>query len=491
MSLLTQKTPARLATVTSVDGCSMNAMVDPTGTARGHRHILSGYAPWITATQACLIIAILVMAGGVMCRCRPAQGADQLPAAQTLPPGSELTFDEAIKIALTQSPYFAKSSLDIDIRRMDETDSRYAMVPPLTFRTYYYVNRPSGAGSGKPYSLSFSTEPYNPLGTYFTLQAQKLVTQVAVLSHLKVISKGLERLGDIYLQLDSLYKMAAWQKDIVQVSRENLTYVENRLSIGTATSLEVKVAQQKLELAQGEQEQIALAIKRYLTNLQNFLALQSTQGFTPNCRDSRRQVLGKFDPAATTLEQAKQRSYDLKTMELYKQLQNYNIRQAIAKVFPSILFNTQSPDPLSVSTGSGLYVGVGLEIPVWDGLKRVRNVSRQKAVLKQMGAQTTERENSLEDKWLETLEDLKEKSVTLKNAQNLESLARLKAHESEVRYQSGEAPLTVVLESRSEVLKAQKESLRRGLDYDRTVLQLREKSGDLGNSYVDANSWQK
>ena len=88
MSLLTQKTPARLATVTSVDGCSMNAMVDPTGTARGHRHILSGYAPWITATQACLIIAILVMAGGVMCRCQPAQGADQRPAAQTLPPGA-------------------------------------------------------------------------------------------------------------------------------------------------------------------------------------------------------------------------------------------------------------------------------------------------------------------------------------------------------------------------------------------------------------------
>ena len=81
-------------------------MVDPTGTARGHRHILSGYAPWITATQACLIIAMLVMAGGVMCRCRPAQGADQRPAAQTIAPGGTLTFDEAVKIAITQSPYF-------------------------------------------------------------------------------------------------------------------------------------------------------------------------------------------------------------------------------------------------------------------------------------------------------------------------------------------------------------------------------------------------
>ena len=187
MSLLTRKTPARLAIITSVDGCSMNARVDPAGTARGPRHNLSGYAPWIAATQACLLIAMLVMAGGVMGWCRPAQGADQGPAAQTLPPGSPLTFDEAVRIAITQSPYFTKSSLDIDIRRMDETDSRYGMVPPLTFTHLLLCQPPLGAyGNGKPYSLSFSTDPYNPLGAYFTLQAQKLVTQVAILTHLTI-----------------------------------------------------------------------------------------------------------------------------------------------------------------------------------------------------------------------------------------------------------------------------------------------------------------
>ena len=79
MSLLTLKTPAPPGRHHQVDGCSMNAMVDPAGTARGPRHSLSGCAPWITATQACLIIAMLVMAGGVMGWCRPAQGADQSP----------------------------------------------------------------------------------------------------------------------------------------------------------------------------------------------------------------------------------------------------------------------------------------------------------------------------------------------------------------------------------------------------------------------------
>ena len=466
-------------------------MVDPAGTGRGPRQTLSGYAPWIAATQACLIIAMLVMAGGVMCWCRPAQGADQPPAARTPPPGTPLTFEEAVKIALTQSPAFTKSSLEIDIGRLDETDSRYAMVPPLTFRTYYYVNRPSGVNYGKPYSLNFSTEPYNPLGAYFTLQARKLATQAAILGHIGVISKGLLSLGSFYLQLDGLHKQAGIQKDLIKVAQENLTYAENRVAIGTGTSLEVKMAQQQLQLFRGEQEGIALSEKRALSNLKNLLGWPSNQDITPAFYDSRRQVLGSFNPATVTLEQAKTCSYELKVFEIYKQLQQYNIRLAIAKSLPTIIYTAQTPDPLSQSSSYGLYVGFGLEIPVWDGFTRIRNVSRQKALLKQIGAKKGEKEDLLDDKWFDILEKIQEISILLKSAQSLEELARLKSHQQEVRYHSGEVPLSAFLESRIELLKAQRNTLRQVLNYDLNVLKLREFTGDLGNTYVDASAWQK
>jgi hypothetical protein len=111
--------------------------------------------------------------------------------------------------------------------------------------------------------------------------------------------------------------------------------------------------------------------------------------------------------------------------------------------------------------------------------------------LKQIGAQKAEKEIGLEDNWFNNLSEIQEKSLARKNSHALENLARLKAQQNDVRYQSGEAPLTVILDSRKEVLAAQKETLRRGLDYDKAVLKLRENSGDLGYSYVDANSWQK
>jgi outer membrane protein TolC len=421
---------------------------------------------------------------------RPAQGADLSPEVETPIPNSPLSFDDSVKIAIHQSPYFTKTSQEISIRRMDESDSRYGMVPPLTFTTYYYVNQPSGINT-KPYSLNFSTDPYNPFGAYFTLQAQKLVTQIAILNHLKNVSMGLQNLGQTYLDLEALKKMAALQRDLISLSRENLTYMQNQLSIGTGTSLDVKVAQQELQLAQGEQESINLAQKRSLSNLKGLLGLPDTQEITLDLHDTRRQVLRSFDPATASLEQAKERSYDLKVIEIQKKVQGYNIYLATAKAFPNILFNTQSPDPLSVTTAHGLYVGFGLELPVWDGFKRIRNISRQKAMLKQVASQKETKESSIEDKWLEDQGIIQEKDVDLKLARSREDVARLKAHQNEVRYQSGGVPLPTLLESRKEVLVAEKDTLRKSVAYDKAVLALREISGDLGYSYVDPSSWQK
>lgn len=481
--------------IISVGAFFLNAMANPFVTVRGRCHIFPGFTLRTaeTITRVCLVVTmLLVSAGVIMMGYGPAQSAEIGPSThEALTSAKSLTFDESVKLAIKQSPALLKGSVQIEISRMDETDSRYAMVPPITFRTYYYVNRPEGAGASRPYSLSFSTDPYNPFGSYFTLQAQKLATQVAILNHLATISQGLERLGVYYLQLDRIKKLMNYQKNMVNLDREILTFAENRMSIGTGTSLEVKVAQQELQLSQGELEQVAIVEKRTLDSLAKFLGLPPTAEFSPDLRDCPRQVLGNFDPATATVEQAKNRSYEIKTIDIQKKLQGYKILMAKAKVIPNILFNTQTPDPLSATTGYGLYVGFGLEIPVWDGFKRFRDISRQKAVLRQVDSLKEEKETTLENLWYNRYDDVQAKSMALKIAQSKEELARLKAHQNEVRYQSGEITLRVFLESRKQVLDAQKSTLTHSLDYNIAVLRLRELSGDLSHTYVDASSWQK
>jgi outer membrane protein TolC len=460
-------------------------MFDPVAVRRG-----PGHTSQIGLSPFGLLLALLVIMGGALAGgWSPAWAAEPNPESPpAVAAGTQLDFNKCVDIAIRQSPYFTKSELNIDIRKMDESDSRYAMVPPLTFRTYYYVNRPSGIG-GEPYSLNFTTDPYNPLGAYFTLQAQKLATQVAVLTHLKNISEGLESLGDLYLRLYAFKKLAEYQREVIKLAREKLHYVDNRQSIGSATALEIKVAEKELQLALGEQESILLSQKQVIHNIKNFLNLPANHKLNFDLHNCRQQVLGDFSPETASLERAKLLSYDLKALAIHQRLQGYNISLAIAKVFPTILFNTQTPDPLSVTSSHGLYVGFGLEIPVWDGLKRVRNVSRQKAVLQQIKAMTRTKEGTLGKKWYDELVKIQDILVSLNSAKKMVELTQLKAHQKEISYQSGETQLPVVLEGRHDVLAAQKQVIRKSLLYDQEILKLREISGDLGNTYVRASKW--
>ncbi|MCX5889747.1 MAG: TolC family protein [Deltaproteobacteria bacterium] len=439
-----------------------------------------------------LALSLVVLILGVLGSPEPTLAAEPDPVEAKIALQGSLDYDACARLAIRQSPYLTKTSVEIDIRQLDEADSRHSMVPPLTFRSYYYVDRPNQPGlNPKPYSLNFSMDPYNPFGSYFTLQAQKMATRMAVFGHLKVISDGLERIGKMFLNLATTKRLAGLQADLVNLSRENLVYAENRLSIGTGTSLEVRIATQELELAKSEQSRLGLSQKRTSSSLKTFLGLKPDQQVDFDLRDAHRQVTGSFDPAAATLEQAKEKSYELKLLELKKEMQGYMITVAKARIFPSILFTTQTPDPLSVTSARGLYVGLGLEVPVWDGLKRFRNVSRQKAVLKQISTEKDLKEIDLTDKWNTLQEEFRSAAANLKLAQGQEELDRLKERQGEIRYQSGTEPLPSWLAARKAILEAQKSAAARAQEYDESILNLRVFSGDLGNSYVDQNSWQK
>jgi outer membrane protein TolC len=442
----------------------------------------------ISSFKFIFIIACTFMTFGLTILSQPVQGAAIILDDQALIPSGPLNYEEGVKIALHQSPFFKKSSVGIELSKLDETDSRYGLIPPLTFQTYYYINHPSNV-SGTPYYLSFSTAPYNPLGSYFSLQAQKLITQVAIMGHLQAISSGLERLGQIFLQLESSKKLIAWQQDLVNLAREKLAYMENRYNAGTATSLEVKEAQQGLKIDQSELNSYVSSQKRQLANLKSFLGVKPHQQITPDLNNTLRQVLGSFDPHSATWEQAKSRSYDLKIYDIKMKLQGYKVNLAIASTLPNFIFNYQTPDPLS-TTAQGLYAGVGIQIPVWDGFKRIRNITRQKLILQQFDGEKSVKENDLQDKFYAAQEEAQDAASALEIAQSKVELAQLKARQTEISYQSGTITLPEDLKARKALLEAKKKMENKALGYGLAALEMRRVSGDLGHAYVHASSSQ-
>jgi outer membrane protein len=293
----------------------------------------------------------------------------------------------------------------------------------------------------------------------------------------------------MFLELESLKKQTAWQQKEVNLSREKLAYMENRFSAGKVTALDVKEAQQELKIEQNKLDSYISSQMLTLANLRNFLGLKPSQKITPDLRDTLRQVLGSFNPNAATWEQAKSYSYEIKISEIKMKLQGYKVNLAIASTLPNIIFNYQTPDPLS-TTAQGLYAGIGLQIPVWDGFKRIRNISRQKLILQQFGSEKSVLENDLQDKFNAARENAQNSAFALEIAKSKLELARLKARQTEISYQSGRITLPKDLKARNAVLEAEKKAEVKALEYGEAALKLRRISGDLGHAYVHASFWQ-
>jgi outer membrane protein TolC len=401
-----------------------------------------------------------------------------------------LDFDTAVRICLKRSPFLIKSSLEIDVRRLDETDSRYSFVPTISVRTRYYVNRPSQAVGTDPYVLEFVTDGYNPIEAYFSLQARKLLTQIAILAHHQVISKGLYLLAQHFLELTMLHRLTTAQGEVVILAQKNLAYLRERLKLGEITTLEVQIACQELALAQAEKDRLLSSQSRLKEEIRSFMGLKPDQTILFNLQPVTQQVLGAFDAAAASLAEARRRSFELKIQALAKELQAMKVMLAKAKILPTFYMGVQSAEPLYSGSERGLFYSVGLSWPVWDGFQRIRDISRQKTILKQYDADLELKDLDLSKAWGEAQEKLGTAQAALKLAQSQEELAQLKGRQNEIRYlHEGEGFSSLITGQRG-FLEAQKNTLLKLLESEQARLLLRYLSGDLVCHYVAESSWK-
>ena len=412
------------------------------------------------------------------------------PAAPPAPGGPN-NFDNAVRLALRQSPFFVKSALEIEVKRLDEKDSKSDFYPSLMGTARYYLIQPKNNANSQSYQWAISTPNYNPLFAYLSLKANRIVTQIATLGHMKAISAGIERLGKAFLELNSVETLAKLRGRATDLAKENLSYAKERQRLGEITPLEVQIASQEVDVAAAEQEDLTNSRKRLEEAIHNFLGLQPDQPANLDVSQASRQVLNDFDPRKASLQEAQDRSVDVRIKQMAKELQTWNVSLAKMKFMPSVNVALQSPDPLSNNATGGTFFSVGVSFPIFDGFKRFRNVDRQKMVLQQFGAEETVSEKELSQKWREAVEKITSMAVALHTAKAQEELARLKESQAETVYRAAEKDFATLMTARQTRVKAQMDLVKKNLDYDTAVLGLRALSGDLVYHYVDECQFQK
>jgi outer membrane protein TolC len=418
---------------------------------------------------------------------------EQLPSEDpvlTTTHGS-LDFNGCLRIALETSPYFTSSSLEIAVKRLDESDSRYGMFPTLSFRTRYFVNAPQDVlnRNSQPYSLGFYADSYNPFESYFSLQARKIVTKIAIYGHLLVITKAIHRLGGLFLELDSQRRMAVFQDDLIAKNQQNTAYAQNRLKSESASALDLRAAEQELEMARLEKDKITSAQAALMDEIKTLIGLKAQDDLDLDMGGIRQQVLDAFDPIAATFEEARTNSYELKIQGLRKELQELNVNLAYARFLPTLIMGVETGDPLNIGNRGAFYTYFGAEMPIWDGLKRARDVKRQKTVLNQYNAEEKTKELDLNTAWSNARRKVTEAAADLKLARTREEIGSLKKKQNEISYREGRESLAQYLDECKKAIDVQKNSELKELEYFKAVLDLYALSGELSRRFVKPDSF--
>ena len=405
-----------------------------------------------------------------------------------------MNYKKCIEYGLENSPHLVKSGLEIEVRRLDESDSRWSFVPFIYLKSSYALNRYRSERNDdlRDWSISFSTGSYDPLRSYFTLKAQEQITRLAILAHLETIKEGIYRMAEGFIQLEHLEKVGSYQKKVEELAREDFDFVEKRHNLGSASLLEVQVAAQRLAVLQNEGEKLEIARASILDEFRGFLGVEEGGTINIDSTDASRQVLGDFDPATTSLEQAKTNSFLLTINKIKEKLQDWRITLAYSEYIPKISLTVKTPDVAQSSLqGTDYYATVNAQVPIWEGFKRSRDVTRQKKILKQFQSETEIKEGDISAEWQKAYRRLRNEEISLKLAESSEKLAGLKVQGTEIGYKSNQRTYSDLLESRIDHIRAQVNTLEKTKDLDLALLKLRHLSGDLFNSHVKVEPWEE
>lgn len=413
---------------------------------------------------------------------------DTAATAGATVPDEPMNFEECVHLALQQSPFFVESAMEVQLRRLDESDSWWKLLPKFLVSTGYVLTGPRNLDDSDRFSLSFSTGGYDPIAAGFSIQATKLVTKIAILGHMNSINQGLYNLGNMFLHLGHLRELLIIQEELVSLAKHEKTYLGNLLETGGTNPLEVRIAEQKLEMAVLGRESLEAQRDELMDDLKIFLGLGVQDRLKLELKDAEDQVLGYFRPEEISTADVAANNIELRIQQQQREIQEYNVKLAWANYLPKFYVQTRTANPIDTNNADdGLYTSVGFTWTLWDWGERYRNVRRQRMNTRQDVVKENILELDISSDWRSGMTTKRRTRAALKHARAEVELAGLLKRQSEISYQAGSQPFPAYLSQIRNYFHTRKEALNNEYEDNKAMLDLRFMSGDLFNSYINAN----
>lgn len=420
-----------------------------------------------------LILLLILSCGGFL------QANDTKPANLEKPdhntiPEQITDFKTCALTSLRRTPQLQRTRMEIDIRRLDEEDSRWSYFPTLQLSSYYYLSEDQG-------TISFHAVNYRPWEPYYSLQAQKLITEIVMLKHVQATAQSLYELADTFLQLHTLSQIDNYYQKIIDLSQKKLKYAENRRISGLTSPLELEVEKQTLATLTAEHRGILIKREALLDGLCIAMNLPDRKIFALDSSIAFKQIMGSSGVAALTSLSSPEDSLNQQIIRKQQLLQEKKILLAYSQYMPDFSLGVRSPDVINeeTDTENSYFFYLGMSLTLWDGNKRARDITRQEMLLRQMEYEKREVENGDSLAWRQATEQFSLAKTEYTMSQSIENLNNLQLKKKESEYNTGTIKLPDFINYQIEMHRDKINIIQKELVFYKAGLKLRHLSGQL------------
>jgi len=385
-----------------------------------------------------------------------------------------------VRYALVHSELFLKNRLQIQVKSADLKDAHSELLPTLQLSTRFYLDKATG-NSGSPVSVNMQIVNWSPYVALFKIKAGGIIVDMAQANHFLKISEGIAEMAKLFIKIDVLKCKIRAHRQMVALLRSKVDFGKSRKEQGAQDPLELKgwdvsVRGQLVQIKALEQEMEAASGQ-----------LKAIMGYHPDfylpldTRDAINQVLNGFNGHLVTFTDIQAGNLGLKILAKKEQLQSVRVEASYMLLLPQPVLMIESISN-QVDRTSGFNMALGMDHILWDGFRRVRDVKRQKMLLREAHLDRTTKSEAVYNKYRTLQAGLDVAAETEAFNREQSKLAELNEERELLRYKSGNIPFHAYMEARIKRAETDVASLKALEERVASLIELATLAGGL-NKY--------
>ena len=305
--------------------------------------------------------------------------------SQSNDPFGYFDFPTCVRYAFVHSESLLSNKLDIQVASIDLKDAHSELMPTFQLVTRYYFIRTDDANNPNPskFNVQFQMTNWNPYEALIKIRAKSIFVDLAKLAHFDKISENVAQMAKLFYSVNTLQSTIRGQKQILAIHNNKVNFGKSKFDQGNTDSFTLQSWTNSLKAQQLKVKSLERELDQKISLLKSLMGYHPDYHLPLDTRDAANQILNGFNGRWMTFADIQGRNIKLKMAAKKEQAQSVMVTGAYLQLVPKPLFvftdNKNTPN-----TTSGVNMALGLDYILWDGFKRVRDISRQKFKAQQL-----------------------------------------------------------------------------------------------------------